>query len=138
MAAPNLHSEIGTALYSTLNGGTALAAVATGGAWNTSAGDTPPTAPYLVFSFVGSTDDDMIGTDVDVMDWQVVAYDNQPGADRAGTVAAEAHALLHDKQLSMTNFTNTGTYRVGRIHQQDPDGWWNVGATYRIRASKAK
>jgi hypothetical protein len=135
----SVFNELDKALYSRLTGGTALMALVSS-VWQEvvapdSAGN-PPAAPYVLFRMVTpGTDNDFVGGQVEVLDYDVIAVDNARYPDRGGSALAEIHALLHHRPLTVTGYSNTGIWRTATFRVQDDDGYWNVGATYRIRLS---
>lgn len=127
----DIQNLVDTALYSVLSGGTALTAIAAT-IWQEIAA---PNAqkPYVVYRHVLGTNDDCVGHDTDIFEYDIGVVDDARYPDRAGSARAEIRALLHNKPLSISGKTNSAIYRTATFRFQDEDGFWYVGDTYRIR-----
>jgi hypothetical protein len=128
-------NAMGTALYSTLAGGTALTTLLGGTAIYNQQAPAGAALPYVVYSLQGGLTENIDpGTRRDLT-YFVRGY--SASAKRAGEIDAAIEALLHRKTLTVTGWRNFWTTRETDLElvETTPAGEsiYMSGAFYRIR-----
>lgn len=131
--------DTSAAIYTTLNGGTALTALLAGttSIYDQQAPDTV-SLPFVVFSHQGGGPDNIAPVNLESNLWYVRAY-SATSAKSASLIMAQIDALLHRKALSITGQTTFWCNREENIKTVEnlPNNGkiWSAGAIYRIRTA---
>lgn len=134
-------NEISTAIYSTLSSGTALTALLAGttSIYHLQAPD-EASLPYVVFNIQAGGDENQTPIRRKNLILYVRGY-SQTSALAAGSIDAQADALLHGKTLTVTGWHNFWCSREQDLENIDnlPSGEkvWMAGGYYRIRIGKS-
>jgi len=136
------YNALNTAIYSTLSGGTALTALLAGttAVYYMQAPDAA-TLDYVVWNWqAGPTDDNETAKRANTGLAFVRAYSGTSAA-RAGSIDAQIDALLHNKTLTVSGWTNFWTAREESMSLVEVDEAgkqiFMAGATYRVRLGKS-
>lgn len=127
------------AIYTALNGGTALTALLAGttSIYDAQAPD-GASYPFVVFSHQGGGPDNIAPVTIESNLWYVRAY-SETSAKTAAEIFEQVDALLHRKALSITGFTTFWCNREQNIRliENLPSGEkvWSAGGIYRIRTT---
>ena len=127
---------LNTAIYGTLTGGTALTALLAGTASVYYEQATPGAAfPYVVFSIQGGGDLNLCPSRMKDMLYFVRGYSKTSPA-AAGSIDAQIDALLHDKTLTVTGWSNYRTQRETDIENVEvttaDEDIYMSGGVYRV------
>ncbi len=118
-------TALGSAVYSVLSAGTVdvYHSLAPQGA----------TPPYAVFSAQNPGIDEYTFTSRGVSaDYSVQVLSNRNWPTEAATVFTHLDALLQDASLNVSGYTALRCRRTSELMFRDNDGYWHVGAIYRI------
>ena len=126
------------AIYTTLQSGTALAALLPGttSIYDTQAPD-GATLPYVVFSHQGGGPENVDANALEQNIWYVRAY-GTVSPKNSTEIFAQADALLNRVNISISGFNTIWCARETNIKlvENTPSGKiWNAGALYRIRTA---
>jgi hypothetical protein len=136
----DLLGDTSTALYTTLNGGTALT-TALGGTARIYDMQAPDGAslPYVVFQHQGGGPDNITSAGIESNLWLVKVYSNA-SAKAASDIFALADELLHRKNITIGTANTWWCAREENVKLLEnlPNGKrvWMRGGIYRIRTSK--
>lgn len=131
--------DTSAALYTTMNGGTALTALlaSTTSVYDTQAPDVAA-LPFVVFSHQGGGPDNLAPVNLESNLWYVRAY-SASGMKAASEIMTQIDALLHRKALAITGNTTFWCNREENIKLVEnlPNGGkiWSAGGIYRIRTA---
>lgn len=130
------YNALNTALYTTLQGGTALTALLAGttSIYNQQAPE-GATLPYVVYNQQAGGPDNITNGDLRSVVYYVRGYASSPTT--AGSIDAQISTLLHKQTLSVSGWTNIWTAREDEFSlvevPLDSNPIYSVGAFYRIR-----
>lgn len=133
----SVFNALNTAIYSTLSGGTALTNLLGGTAIYYQQAPDNRSAPYVIYNLQGGGYENIEPRDM----WNGVYFVRgfSPNAATAGSIDAQAHALLHKKALSVAGWTNFWLVRESdmALVENMPNGskLYMAGGMYRIRLS---
>lgn len=134
-------NAINAALYSRLGGGTALTALLSGGSvsiYNLQAPD-DATLDYVVYNLQAGGDENLTAHRTKDLTVFVRGY-SSAGPAKAGTIDAQADALLHMRPLTISGWGNFWISRENDFANVEIDSannkTWMAGGYYRIRAEK--
>lgn len=138
MTPSDLLQALGSALYSTLAGGSALIDRLGGTAIYNTVAPQGASLPYVVF-FV-SAGRDINSSPRRARDYVVtVKAVTDAGVKAATELDGEIDAILHDAELDITGWGNYWTMRESDIMYTEVGGntlYWHVGGQYRIRVAE--
>lgn len=129
-------NAVGSALYGTLTGGTALTAqlAGTGAVYNQQAPE-GAALPYMVFSKAGGGPENIDPHDRRDLTYWIRAYADS--AKTAGAIDGAASTILHRATLTVTGYRTIWCVRETEFEmvENPPDGVpvYMAGAYYRIR-----
>jgi hypothetical protein len=134
-------NAINTTIYSTLSAGTALTALLAGSTaiYNMQAPD-GATLPYAVFNMQAGGDDNITAHRTKSLVMFVRGY-NSTSAARAGSIDAQIDALLHNRVLNVSGWSNFWSAREEDVSTVEiteaGQTIWMAGGLYRLRLSKS-
>jgi len=130
---------MGTALYSTLSGGTALISELGGTAIYSEQAPDNATLPYVVFNHQGGGLENIVHDNLRNDIWFVRGY--AATRAQANRIDGNCQDLLHKKKLTITGYTNFWTVREDDVSlvETPPDEQrvYMAGGFYRIRITGA-
>ena len=135
----DLLGDTSTALYTTLQGGTALTTLLAGtvSIYDMQAPD-GASMPYVVFNHQGGGPDNDSSRDVESNLWLVKVY-SATSAATASNIFDEADKLLHKRQITITGTTTWWCHREENVKLVEnlPNGKrvYMRGGIYRIRTN---
>ena len=133
-------NELNTALYSTLQAGTALTALLAGttSIYNQQPPDNP-TMPYVIFNHQGGGNENINPSPM-VNDVYFIRGYSETSALAAGSIRQEIYNLLDGKTLSVSGYTNFWCKAEAHVDQIEnlPNGKkaYMSGDFYRVRLDK--
>ena len=133
-------NELATALYSRLNGGTALTSLLAGttSIYHLQAPE-KASYPYVVYSLQGGGDENLDANRTKNLSVFVRSY-SKSSAAQAGSIDAQCDALLHLSPLTVSGWTNIWLGRETDLEtvENDPTGQaiYMQGAFYRVHLDK--
>lgn len=132
-----LYGRLGTVQYTYPTGsGTAMYSGSVN-VYNTLANQQAPT-PYLIFQLQSGVDDYAFAGDrEESFDYVVKAVSIKSYASQeANPIFAAADAALQDAPLSVAGYSVLRVRRTSRVRYRDAQGFWHVGAIFRIDITK--
>jgi hypothetical protein len=131
----SVFNGLNAAMYTTLAGGTALTNLLGGTFVYYQQAPDEKAAPYLIYNFQGGGYEPITPKDM----WNGLYFVRgfSPNAATAGSIDAQAHALLHKKTLNVAGWTNFWLVREQdmALVENLPNGKkvYMAGGMYRIR-----
>lgn len=127
-------NALNAGIYTTLSGGTALAALV-GTALYYQAAPDGAALPYVKWSYQGGGPLNITASDMRDLLIYARGYASTP--DMAGSIDAAVSALLHRQTITVSGYTNFWTARETEVHLEEttPAGEhiFSAGAIYRVR-----
>jgi hypothetical protein len=133
----SVFNVLNAAIYTTLSGGTALTNLLGGTLVYYQQAPDGKAPPYLIYNFQGGGYEAITPRDM----WNGIYFVRgfSPNAATAGSIDAQAHALLHKKALSVAGWTNFWLVREQdmALVENLPNGkkLYMAGGMYRVRLS---
>lgn len=135
-------NSLSAAIYTTLQAGTALTALLSGGSAAIYEDHAKGTAalPYVVFNHQSGMWDMTMGSSrfVDVI-YQVKAVSGSAWPKEADSIDQQIDLLLHNASLTVTGYTSIACLRESDVRYSETEGdqiFHHVGGLYRIELQK--
>lgn len=129
---------MGTALYNTLSGGSALVSALGGTRIYCNQAPDNASRPYVIFNHQGGGPQSLTPKDMRSDVWYVRAFAATQGS--ANLLDGLCEVLLHKKQLTVSGYTNFWTFRESNFSRIEnlPNGEkvYSSGGFYRIRLTE--